>query len=123
MACQVFEIISGVLVCAAEEIKTAKVGRRVKKSAETAGLAESLLNVIARMKLSNLSDYTADKAGSCVQILLRLGSTIHVYVDMADQIFVDVDLDARMLELSHARRQRASGTITSAFDAFCALAD
>ncbi|KAJ6622893.1 hypothetical protein B0H10DRAFT_2213927 [Mycena sp. CBHHK59/15] len=250
MACSAFEVFSGVLVGAAEEIRTAKVGRRVKKAAETTGLAESwptsirdilgnstveaymkqmeiwvdvwpayshpwsilgslallyprqfltpivnsetischfisvlmfihhiapsteptalsvdqlwlilastlrffeallndltrplliqfvgvndardypvmctrLLHEIARLQSTNIG-YNADDADRCVETLLRLGSTVHACMGMADQLFSDVEFDPRMLQLSHAKRQRASDAITGAFDAFCALAE
>ncbi|KAJ7772985.1 hypothetical protein DFH07DRAFT_767834 [Mycena maculata] len=93
--------------------------------AEITILCSDLLKEVPRM-LSDLGPFPGwreNEADRCTKTLLRFGSTMHAYTGMADDQFDGVKLDRRMLRMSHAKRQRASGTITGAFDAFCSLAE
>ncbi|KAF9011467.1 hypothetical protein BDZ89DRAFT_1077783 [Hymenopellis radicata] len=91
-------------------------------------LCSQLLYEIPRMLSRETSQrfpgWLDKKADSSTKTLLRLGSTVHAHLETVNGEFeFNSELDSRLLELSRARRQRASSVITGAFDGFCSLAE
>ncbi|KAJ7481104.1 hypothetical protein B0H11DRAFT_1915666 [Mycena galericulata] len=86
-------------------------------------LLKEIPRMLSREDLGRFPGWLESKADRCKKTLLRLGSTVHAYTSMADDEYDDIQFDSRMLDMSHAKQQKASGTITGAFDAFCSLAE
>ncbi|KAJ7685670.1 hypothetical protein DFH06DRAFT_1313956 [Mycena polygramma] len=86
-------------------------------------LLQEIPCMLAREMPERLPGWLQGLADACTKTLLRLGSVVHAYLEMADDEPDRVALDSRILELSHAKRDRASGVITGAFEAFCSLAE
>ncbi|KAF7337891.1 MYND-type domain-containing protein [Mycena venus] len=85
-------------------------------------LLQEVPRMLAKEGQGRFPGWLEGKADACTKTLLRLGSTVHACMEMADDPFED-KLDSRILDLSHAKRERASGAIAGAFDAFCSLAE
>ncbi|KAJ7461654.1 hypothetical protein FB451DRAFT_1268763 [Mycena latifolia] len=86
-------------------------------------LLKEIPRMLSRENPGQFPGWLDKKADSSTKTLLRLGSTLHAHLEMADDEFHDMEFDSRLLEMSHAKRQKNRGTITLAFDGFCSLAE